>query len=500
MTDSKFVLSAATILDISRALDAGTLSSERLVQLYASRIEAYDKQGPQINAVINLNTRCLETARNLDKEREQTGPRSLLHGVPVVLKDIIDVEGMPTTGGFAPLAESYPVRDAAVTKKLRTAGAVVLAKVNANDWFGRAGMSESTLGGQTRNPHNLDYTPGGSSCGSGAAVAANYAPLGIGTDTSGSVLMPSADNGLFGLLPSRGLISRAGIIPITPTLDRVGMMARSAFDLAALFSCLVGWDPEDMTTNDALEHFPGQAYEAQLSARGLAGFCIGVLREMWQEGPRYANGAQIIADMLGRLRNENAVLVDPVLTGINLREVATLESGNSSATSYELLASTDAYLARLGPSAPFKNVREIIEQVGIERLKGRFREALTLPAPEQSDYYLSRRRTQTMLRNAIVELIRRHRLDVVALPYSLAGPSRIGQRGGFETNSLASHAGLPSIVVPAGYTREGLPIGLQFIAEPYRDTTLLQLAHVIEQVSGLMKLPEATPALPGEQL
>ena len=204
--------------------------------------------------------------------------------------------------------------------------------------------------------------------------------------------------------------------------------------------------------------------------------------------------------MLGRLRKEKAVLVDPVLTRINLREIAILESGNSSATSYEWLASTDAYLARLSPSAPFKDVRELIAQVGIERLKGRFREALTLPAPEQSDYYLSRRRTQTMLRNAIIELIRHHQLDVVALPYTLAGPSRIGQQGGFETNSLASHAGLPSIVVPAGYTQESLPIGLQFMAEPYRDTTLLQLAHVIQQISGLMKLPAATPALSGEQL
>ena len=143
----------------------GTCTPSELIEAAIERIEAFN---PQINAVINLNTRCRKTARNLDQEREQTGPRSLLHGVPVVLKDNIDVEGMPTTGGFAPLAESYPVRDAAVTRKLRAAGAVVLAKVNANDWFGRAGMSESTLGGQTRNPHNLDYTPGGSSCGSGA--------------------------------------------------------------------------------------------------------------------------------------------------------------------------------------------------------------------------------------------------------------------------------------------------------------------------------------------
>ena len=203
-------MSGATLPAINRAFDEGRLTAERLVRLCLDRIDAYDRRGPRINAVINLNPEALRRARELDRERGRSGARGPLHGIPVVVKDTIDVAGMPTTGGFTALAESCPVRDATAIRRLHDAGAVMLAKVNANDWFGKAPMSASTLGGQTLNPHHLDYVPGGSSCGTGAALAANYAPLGLGTDASGSVLMPAADSGVLGLIPSRGLVSRAG--------------------------------------------------------------------------------------------------------------------------------------------------------------------------------------------------------------------------------------------------------------------------------------------------
>ena len=495
-----FALAEASLPVINRALDDGTLTAERLVQLYRNRIEAYDRCGPQINAVINLNPAALEQARELDRERSRNGPRSPLHGVPIVVKDIIDVGGMPTTGGFAPLADSYPARDAAVTRKLIDAGAVMLAKVNANDWFGKAPMSASTLGGQTLNPHHLEYVPGGSSCGTGAALAANYAPLGLGTDASGSVLMPSADSGVFGLIPSRGLVSRAGTMCMAPTIGRVGVMARSAGGLAAVLSCLTGWDPEDLTTSEALEFFPREPFESQLERRSLGAFRIGVLREMWQAEPRHAEGVRIMDRFLGLLLKGGTVLVDPVLTGINLREIGTLESQQSSATSYELMPAMDGYFARLGPQAPFKSVREIIDSVGIDGLKTRFREALNLPPPEHSDYYLARLRSQSMLRDALIDVLQRHRLDALVLPYSLVGASRVGARRVDGTNSLASHGGLPAVVVPAGYTTEGLPLAAEFIAPPYAETTLLQLAHLVERAGAVVKLPAAAPALPGEVL
>ena len=496
MPHSGFLLSDATLEDIQQALEKGTLTSERLVCLYLDRIEAYDKQGPRINAVITLNRECLEMARDSDRERRENGPRSLLHGIPVVLKDTIDAVGMPTTGGFTGLANSYPARDSAVARRLKEAGALILAKVNANDWFGKAPMSASTLGGQTRNPYNLDYTTGGSSCGSAAALAANFSPLGLGTDTSGSVLMPSADCGLFGMIPSKGYISRAGIMPIAPTMARVGVMARSTFGLAALLPCLMGWDPEDLTTNEALGQFPRQGYSNQLSERALGSFRIGVLREMWRNEPRHEEGVQIMDTVLELLHRNGAILVDPVLTGINLRDIARLGSNNSAATSYELLPSLDAYFARLGPNAPYKTIREMIDALGIDNLKGRFAEALSLPPPETSDYYLARRRSQIMLKDAIKSVMLRHGLDAVVLPYCLSGPKRIDGKYDDETRSLASHAGLPSIVVPAGFTKENIPLAIQFITEPYNDLKLLQLASLLENIHSVRKLPETVPALP----
>ena len=495
-----FTRADAALPAIRRAFDDGRLTAERLVQHCLDRIEAYDQRGPRINAVINLNPEALERARESDRERTNGGARGVLHGIPVVVKDTIDVAGMPTTGGFTALAESFPVRDAAAIRRLHAAGAVILAKVNANDWFGKAPMSASTLGGQTLNPHHLDYVPGGSSCGTGAALAANYAPLGLGTDASGSVLMPAADSGVLGLIPSRGLVSRAGTMCMAPTIGRLGIMARSAFDLAALLSCLTGWDPEDMTTSEALQRFPRQPYESQLAGASLGAFRIGVLREMWRDLPRHGEGIRIMEQLLGTLRAEGAILVDPVLTGIDLQDVGTLETWQSSATSYELIPAMNAYFARLGPDAPYRTVEQLIDAAGVDRLKGRFAEALALPPPEQSDYYLARLQAQAMLRDALVDVLGRHRLDALLLPYSLVGASRVGEGRIDGTNSLASHAGLPSVVVPAGHTAAGLPIAAQLIARPYAETTLLRLAHLLDQAAGAVKLPAATPPLPGEDL
>lgn len=499
MKNGSHSLTTATIEETSGALERGDLTSERLVRMYLNRIEAYDKRGPEIDSVININSQCIDTAGDLDREREKTGPRSLLHGIPIVLKDTIDSLGMPTTGGFTHLAKSFPARDATVTRRLHHAGAVILAKVNANDWFGKAPMSASTFGGQTRNPFNLDYTTGGSSCGTSAALAANFAPLGLGTDTSGSVLIPSAECGLFGMIPSRGLISRAGIMPIAPTMARVGAMARSAFDLAVLLHTLMSWDPEDLTTNEALGHFPRERFHLQLSKRDLGSFRLGVLREMWREEPRHSEGVAIIDSVLKGLRRERAILVDPVHTGIDLREVARLGSNNSVAVAYELLPSLDAYFARLGPNAPFRTVRDLIDSVGVDTLKGRFEEALALSPPEHSDYYLARRKSQRMLKDSIVGIIKRNALDAVVLPFSLVGAQWIGDRADDETRSLASHAGLPSVVVPAGFTSDNLPIAVQFIARPYQDATLLQLASLLEKLHPVSKLPRTVPALTGEE-
>jgi Asp-tRNA(Asn)/Glu-tRNA(Gln) amidotransferase A subunit family amidase len=242
----------ATIADINAAFNAGTLTAENLVQLCLTRIQSYDRQGPSLHAVMAINPKAVETARELDAERKAKGPRSALHGIPVVLKDNYNTADMPTTGGSVLLEGSVPPGDAFVVKKLRDAGAIILAKVNMSEFalsgdpLGAIGAApRSSLGGQSLNPHDLARSPAGSSSGTGVAVSASYAPLGMGTDTGGSIRGPSTANGIVGLKPTHGLLSRSGIIPLALTFDTGGPMARSVSDVAVALGAMTGIDPAD---------------------------------------------------------------------------------------------------------------------------------------------------------------------------------------------------------------------------------------------------------------
>ena len=250
---------AATIQQLQAAMDAGTLTSERLVQLGLARIEAYDEKGPKLNAVLTLNPKALETARALDAERKAKGKRSPLHGIPVVLKDNFDTADLPTTGGSILLDGSIPPDDAFVVKKLRDAGAVILAKVNLSEFA--SGGAFSSLGGQTRNPHDPMRTPSGSSGGTGVSVAAGYAPLGLGTDTGGSVRGPSSSNGIVGLKPTLGLLSRDGIIPLALSFDTGGPMARNVADVAVALGVMTGVDPADAATKRSEGRFETRLHQ-----------------------------------------------------------------------------------------------------------------------------------------------------------------------------------------------------------------------------------------------
>ncbi len=234
-----FDLETATIADINKALDAGGLTSEKLVGLYLARIDAYNKKGPQVNAVITMNTHALEEAKALDAERKAKGPRSPLHGIPVVLKDLIDVAGMPTTAGFKPFGAPIPPRDATVTANLKAAGAIIIAKVATINWFGK-GFDETHPIGASLNPYGLKYSPGGSSNGVGVSMASYFATVGIGTDTGGSVMNPSAWCSLVGMVATQGLVSRSGIVPRSVTQDRAGPMGRHVSDIATLLTVMAG--------------------------------------------------------------------------------------------------------------------------------------------------------------------------------------------------------------------------------------------------------------------
>src|SRR3954447_11134121 len=270
---TSFDFDAMTIADINRAFDRGTLTAERLVQLCLARIQAYDRQGPSLRAVLTLNPKALDTARALDAERKAKGPRSPLHGIPIVLKDNYNTADLATTGGSVLLEGSHPSDDAFVVKKLRAAGAIVLAKLNMSEFA--SGPARSSLGGQSLNPHDLPRTPSGSSGGTGVAIAAAYAPLGMGTDTGGSIRGPSTSNGIVGLKPTHGLLSRGGIIPLSLSFDTGGPMARSVTDVAIVLGVMTGVDPADPATTKSQGRFESD-YTKYLKADALRGARIGV--------------------------------------------------------------------------------------------------------------------------------------------------------------------------------------------------------------------------------
>jgi len=489
-----FDLSTATIADINAAIDAGALSSEKLVGLYLKRIEAYDKRGPKLNSVITLNGKALAEARALDTERKATGRRSPLHGIPIVVKDLIDVTGMPTTAGFTPFGNPMPPRDAAVITQLKAAGAIILAKVATVNWFGN-GFDATHPIGASLNPYSLAHSPGGSSNGVGVAMAAWFAAVGVGTDTGGSVRGPAAFGSLVGMVATQGLVSRSGIVPRGATQDRAGPMGRSVYDIALLLTHMSGWDAEDMMTLNGMGHFPTGSLTDELRAPDLKGRRIGVLRDLVQTDAPHTEGVALFERALDDLRKGGAQIVE-LTTGINLRALSTSAAGRTA--EYEKLHVQNAYLERLGPNRPFKTIQEMIDKVGRDKFDKLMLDALSLEHPAKSADYAARVRNKDMVRDLVVELVNRNQLDALVYPYSTLPPPRLDATGGGAGNSLASNSGLPSILMPAGYTRDNLPIAIEIIGKPFDDTTLLQVAYGYEQVSKRRTAPASAPALAGE--
>jgi Asp-tRNA(Asn)/Glu-tRNA(Gln) amidotransferase A subunit family amidase len=493
-----FDLSTASIADINAAIDAGALTSEKLVGLYLKRIEAYDKQGPRVNSVISPNPKALDEARALDAERKTKGRRSPLHGIPIVVKDLIDVAGLPTTAGFKPFGAPIPLRDAAIVTRLKDAGAIILAKVATVNWFGNA-FDETHPIGASLNPYSLAYSPGGSSNGVGVSMAAWFAAAGIGTDTGGSVRGPSAFCSLAGMVATQGLVSRSGIVPRGATQDRAGPMGRNVYDIAVLLSYISGWDAEDLMTTRGLGHYAEGNLGAELTVPNLKGRRIGVLREMIPSGPQHAEGLALFEQALAKLRQGGAQVIDPLLSGFNLRALSTAAAGRTA--EYEKLYVQNAYLERLGANRPYKTIQEMIEKVGRDKFDHLMIEALTLEPPAKSADYAARVKNKDMVRDLVVDIVDRYKLDAVVFPYSTLPPPRLDAPaggGGEGGNSLASNSGLPAIIMPAGYTQENLPIAIEITGKPFDDLKLLQIAYGYEQVGHPRKSPTTTPALAGE--
>jgi len=499
-------LSAATIADVNAAFDAGTLTAERLVELYLARIEAYDQSGPALNTVLWLNDSALERARELDRERARSGPRSRLHGIPVVLKDNVDTSDMPTTAGSLLLAGSVPPDDAFLVRRLRDAGAIVLAKVNMSEFA--SGATMSSVGGWIRNPHDVDRTPSGSSGGTGAAIAAWFAQLGIGTDTGGSVRGPSTSNGIAGLKPTLGLVSRDGIVPLALSFDTGGPMARSVYDVAAMLDVIAGVDPDDPATTGAADNIPGD-YVSALDGDGLRGARIGVARQFMGGDPEVD---WVIEAGLHAMREAGATLVD-----VEVPRWLVDAKGDWYTTIRwrEFRDQIPDYLATLQPGYP-RTLADLVERSRRVTAStpdgGRpnpvrwtlFEEEEASGSLTDHEYVAMKEHGLPLARALLDGLMESEGLSAIVYPTSASRPSPVGGGGpSWDTPSatnLANLTGFPDLIVPAGFTTDGLPVGISFFGTAFSEPTLLQLGYAFEQLTRARRDPVSTPALEGEMI
>ena len=496
-----FDLTTASIADINAAFDAGALTSEQLVQMYLDRIAAYDHAGPKINAVLALNSVALETARALDEERKASGPRSPLHGIPVILKDVFDTADMPTTGGYTPLKDVYPTKDCTIVERLRNAGAIMLAKVNLSDWFGNPDtMASSTLGGSTLNPFALDRTPGWSSAGTGAGLAAHFATVGLGSETGFSIRTPTSDSNLFGLSTTSGLISRAGQMWSYMTGERGGPMAHSVYDLAATLDIIAGFDSDDLWTANSLGRMPMASYVSFINPDGLRGARVGVLKEAWDFSPVDPEVIEMAKQAIAVFGENGAAVFEPVSLGIDLPGYI---ANNGFPARFERVAAVQQYLSRHGAEYPFKTARQLLLDHEDVPERPADREQLEAPIDLDRDpKYRAALEGKARLRQAVVDLMDKYGLDALIYPHKLHGPLPIGPKDdevrAYKPNQMSPLTGLPAFIVPMGFTPAGLPVGLEILGRPWSEPTLIKLASGFEAVTNNRRVPESTPALPGE--
>lgn len=490
-----FDLTTASIADIQAAVAAGALTYERLVQLYLARIDAYEKKGPKLNAIIQINPKALEVARALDLERRTKGPRSPLHGIPIAVKDVVDVHDIPSAGGNLALAGTYPANDATVIRKLREAGAIIFLKTNLDE-FNLGAQGLSSLGGQVLNPYDLTRNPGGSSAGTGVSVNVGFATVGIATETGASIRSPASNNSIVGIAPTQGLTSRSGVITISFTQDRVGAHGKTVADAATLLSYMRGVDPEDLFTWESLGKLDPRPYHEGLDTLALRGARIGVLRDLFRRDSQFLPINRLIEQQIAFIRQRGAVVMDGLTTGMDLVSFFPM----SRASTYEFKFGMDAYLRRRGPDTPVKSLEEIIASGKyLKDLDGQFRQAVRVQSLDYDAEYLSRLANRLTIRRVLVELMDRFQVDALVHPFKslTAPPIGTGDRGPRD-NPISAITGLPAIVVPAGVAADGLPISIEFLGRPFSERTLVRLAHAYEQTSRKRVVPKLTPPLSGE--
>jgi len=518
-------LSTATIADLEAAMNAGTLTSEQLTREFLARIDAYDKQGPAINALITLNPNALEIAKALDAERKAKGPRSPIHGIPVILKDNYNTKDLQTTAGCQLLAGSIPSADAFVVKKLRDAGAVILAKANLSEFAAggsigvplgdphyRVPNGFSSMGLQTHNPHDLTRGPSGSSGGTGASIAAFFAQFGTGSDTGGSIRGPSSANGIVGLKPTRGLLSRSGIVPLALSFDTGGPMARSVSDIAVALGIMTGVDPTDPATITSAGRYE-KDYTKFLKVGSLKGARIGVARDFMG---RNADTDQVMEAAIAKLKELGAVVIDPLKYPDVVLQTRTAVF--NTILNADFKAQIALYLATLKPGYP-KTLAELAAKAldpasgyrspeKAAGLKYTDEHALDLTDPA---YIADHDQGLALVKAGMISLFAKYDLDAIVYPTSATPATLInadptgGRRGGAgampgSAANIANETGFPDLIVPAGMTKDGLPVTISFFGVDYSEPKLLAYGYDFEQATKAYRVPKFTPKLPGDIL
>jgi amidase len=489
-------LDEISVVALQEGMNSGKLTASSIAERYLYRIRTIDKQGPAINAVIEINPDALSIADALDAERKSKGPRGPLHGIPVLMKDNIGTaDRMMTTAGSLALVDFVPTRDSAVARRLREAGAVILGKTNLSEWANfRSSHSSSGWsgrGGQTRNPYALDRNPCGSSSGSGVAAAANLAAITVGTETDGSIVCPSSMNGVVGIKPTVGLVSRAGIIPISHSQDTAGPICRTVADAAALLSALAGVDPDDAAT-----HAPSRKafadYTKFLDRGGLRGARIGVVRKLFEVAD---NVVPVMKAALDAMKSAGAVLIDPVA----IETLGKFDDSELLVLQYEFKADLNAYLARY-PNAPMNSLRDIIEfnerhhreelfYFGQDILEQSQKKG---PLTEKAYLDALAKNHRMARQDGIDAVMDKHKLDALVAP--TAGPAWPidlvdGDHDTGGSSTPPAVAGYPNINVPAGFVF-GLPVGISFFGRAWSEPTLIKIAYAFEQTTQARKPPQ----------
>lgn len=480
----------ASIEKLQSAQDAGRATARSLLLAYLARIRAYDQQGPSLNAIVTLNPKALEEADQLDRERRQSGPRGPLHGIPILVKDNYDTLDMPTSGGALALATLQAQADAFQVQRLRDAGAVIIGKTTMHELA--AGVTTvSSLTGFTRNPYDPRRTPGGSSGGTGAAVAASFAAAGMGSDTCGSIRIPAAHQNLFGLRTTRGLASRSGVMPLSSTQDVAAPLARSVEDLAIMLDATVGSDPQDSSTADANRHIP-KSYRDGLRADSLHGARIGVIRALFGTAPEDAEVSAAVNKALQQLKEQGATVSDVVIP-----ELDDLLRG-SSIIPYEFKYDLSAYL-QSHPGAPVGSLGGILAR-GMEHelLEAglRLRNGVDLQNPKDREELEKVMHKRSALKSLMTDVMQRNHFDALVYPTVQRKAALIGEpQGGAMNCQLSATTGMPALALPVGFTEDGLPVSLELLAPEFAEPALLDLAYGWEKKIAPRRPPYSTPAL-----